>query len=83
MAANGDGSVRASWPEKIGIECSKCGLTDARDLGDHYLMYPKTNEPIKFGFYCQNEDCQHEWSEQIILRVTVGRVPTPSQGQTE
>lgn len=59
----------------ISSVCPKCHTRETRDLGDHYLMYPKLNTPFNYFFYCQNEDCQYEWSEKVILRVTLGTPP--------
>ena len=53
-------------------DCPECGLTCEKDMdGDHYLSYPPVNKEFEYGFYCQNEDCQHEWKEKVILRVTL------------
>lgn len=57
-------------------DCPECGLTCEKAMDDYYLSYPPVNEPFDYGFYCQNSDCQHEWKEKIVLRITL---ETPDQ----
>jgi hypothetical protein len=69
-------------PCSIFSNCPKCGRETERDLEQHYLSYPGFNtvEAVYFGCYEEVEDedgewsnagCNHEWEEQIVLRVTI------------
>lgn len=62
---------RLYLPFKISSDCPKCGETYVRDLKDDYLSYPITG-PIEVDFNCWlDEDCDHEWLEEVLLDVTI------------
>jgi len=76
-ASDGEMSKRFYVPGvTIKSICPECGEEVVYDLGDHYLSYPILNTPYKFSF-CHDaptEDDQyndHEWTEEIIVRVTI------------
>jgi hypothetical protein len=51
--------------------CVKCGAKE--DWSDtFYLSYPRMNE--KFSVPCYCSVCQHEWHEDVILKVTLQQV---------
>lgn len=67
---------------KLTATCPTCGKKITRWINEsHYLSYPDINQPTEFSFYHENEvkdpvtgeiDYQsHEWSEQIVIRITV------------
>jgi hypothetical protein len=60
--------------------CPKCGAVKEVDLGDHYLSYPKANEPNDYGFYCS--ECSHEWNRKILVTLKVELLPEESTRET-
>lgn len=53
--------------------CPNCGEPWEGDMGDHYLSYPKVDEPAKVYACCQK--CEHEWSVMVIVRMTLEPAP--------
>lgn len=55
---------------KVLFKCPECGCA-GYDCGEpegySYLSYPKMNKPMDYDFYC--DECEHEWSERVILKV--------------
>lgn len=63
---------------KLRSKCPKCGKVITRDLGEEYLSYPTVNTPIEVDFCHEapsGEPTDHEWSEKIVLRVTIEPAP--------
>ena len=50
-------------------KCPACGVAHVKDFGEDYLAYPMVNEPFDIDCYCSK--CGHEWTERVILRVTL------------
>jgi len=46
-----------------------CPICGESHIWNNYLYYPKINVPIDLPLYCRK--CDHEWIEQIILKVNV------------
>lgn len=70
---------------KLTATCPSCGKRISRYITeDHYLSYPDINKPTTYDFYHELEVTdpltgevdyqQHEWSEQIVIRITVETV---------
>lgn len=57
----------------LSSKCPKCKLAQERDLGENYLSYPKTGEPLALCFYC--EPCEENWEEHVVVRVSVELAP--------
>ena len=62
-----------------------CGDKVQRDLGYDYMSYPHLNKPTNLHFYHSKEEesdgewkelCGAEWTEQIVIRVTLEAVPS-------
>lgn len=54
--------------------CPECGETVTRDLGDHYLSYPRVNTPITLTMYhgdCPRNPAGIEWEVRVQLNITV------------
>jgi len=51
---------------QINVICPECGY---EYLWENYLSYPDVNTPI--GLYLACRECDHNWSEQIILKLSV------------
>jgi len=66
---------RFYFPAILYATCPTCGKECAKNGNGDYLSYPKANTPTKVYFYCQSivdgKDVEHEFTEEIILRVTV------------
>lgn len=71
---------RFRFPCSIFDACPECGREVEMDFSNaHYLTNPTFNAPQDVHFYCiawdddgeEILDCGHNWTKQIILRVTV------------
>lgn len=63
------GVKRFYLPVEIQAECPCCCSEISRDLEDDYLSYPVANVKEPVTFYC--EDCNEDFTENIIVKVTV------------
>lgn len=52
--------------------CPQCGLKHREDLSQNYLSYPSVGVKEPLFFYC--EDCDMEYSIDVILNISVDRV---------
>lgn len=59
-------------PQQVFAICPKCGAEVERD---GYLSYPKVNQPMRMTFWHHVGTEEHEWDEQIVLRVTIEAAP--------
>jgi hypothetical protein len=81
----GTSEKRFRFPCSVFDTCPKCGAEVEKDFEEDYLSYPSFNTAEDVNFYCwvRNPDptaeddlgCGHEWTEQIILRLTVEEAP--------
>lgn len=55
-------------PFKLKHSCPKCGHDCGDYFEDNYISYPIINQAENIDFYC--DECGHEWSGQIKIRVT-------------
>jgi hypothetical protein len=69
---------RFYFPAVLRANCPICGKECIKNGNGDYLSFPRANTPIKVYFYCQSivddKDVEHEFTEEIILRVTVEAV---------
>jgi hypothetical protein len=49
--------------------CPRCGVPWSRDMGSHYLSYPKVGEPVNVYGYCGS--CEHEWPVMVVVRLVL------------
>lgn len=52
---------------RITGDCPACKREIKYDLEKHPISYPTMNKKFKFFLYCN--DCSHEWSFDVILKV--------------
>jgi len=64
-------------PFLITEDCPSCGRNNEVDFTTNYLSYPTVSEPIKVNFYCYV--CEHEWSKQVKLEITLKEVKEVSE----
>lgn len=61
---------RFNIPFVIQIRCPKCNfVNDFNYHSDYYLSNPPEGVPFDFPFYCDN--CDHNWTKKVTLRVTL------------
>lgn len=56
-------------PTEIVTRCPSCDSKVYRDFEEDYLCYPVANTKESVAFHCDH--CHHEFSEFIIVKVTV------------
>ena len=56
-------------PIEADFKCLKCGYIEEYE---QYVSYPTANRNIELDHYCY--ECEHEWSENIKINVTVEQV---------
>ena len=69
---------RCYIPVVVRAVCPQCGATATRDLRTNYLSYPQIGAPVRVGFthaVASFEESDHEWTEHILLTLTVGAAP--------
>ena len=60
-------------PVEISDECPECGVTnESSNTDNNYFSHPYVNRPERVLFYC--EECEHEWENKVILRITIEAV---------
>lgn len=66
---------RFYFPCKVTATCPVCGAEVVRDFEDRYESYPTVNTPIEIAFhhYTDGEQDEHEWYEEVVIRLTVER----------
>ena len=64
---------RCYIPVTVHAVCPQCGVTVTRDLSTNYLSYPRIGAPQRVAF--THEEPRHEWTEHILLTITVGVAP--------
>jgi hypothetical protein len=64
---------RAYLPVVVTSECPECGELVEKDLSDDYLSYPVANgkEELHFCHEIADGEDEHEWSETIVVRLTI------------
>ena len=55
----------------IETTCPACGAVRQAFERHDYLSYPIANEP--FEYWCSCGECDHEWTEMVILKITLER----------
>ncbi len=67
---------RCYLPFEVTATCPECKARITRYLSDDYVGYPPVNKPFDLDMYhdevIDDEDVHHEWSVQVILRMTLG-----------
>lgn len=69
---------RCYIPVTVHAVCPQCGAAVTRDLGTNYLSYPRIGAPERVTFthaVASFEEPDHEWTEYILLTLTVGAAP--------
>lgn len=56
----------------LSTHCPECLISVIHNFSEHYLSYPKPNEEFLYYLYCNN--CHHEWSINVILKVSLDMV---------
>lgn len=69
------GVKRFHLPFTLVAKCPTCGEEITHDLDNHYLSYPAANTRTKVTFWHYTSDEDHEWTERIILRLSVEAAP--------
>lgn len=51
--------------------CPKCNKKHEQDLAQNYLSYPVVGSPSLVYFCCDDDDCNHEWQVEVVVRVSL------------
>lgn len=64
---------RFYFPACVTVQCPTCGREATRDFSQDYLSYPTANTPMDVTFHHTDEEpyLHHEWTERMILRITI------------
>jgi len=66
---------RLYLPFRVEDDCPECGKRCVHDLNSDYLSYPVLGEPIHLSFYCEDGHEVEEWTQTVVLNVTLEPAP--------